>query len=185
MIRINLAPRKEGRGLRGVHLGLPRVNLSVLFGAVALTLTVGLAGFWWHLSREEHRLTAEIGAGAQELAALKATVGRAGNIKEQLADLQARLTTIQLLTKDQGRPLRLVDAFVDAVPADLWITGLEEKDALLRVTGSAFSATAVANFMAALRASGRFKDVDIVVAKRDLAKTPSLVGFEVTCRFEG
>jgi hypothetical protein len=52
------------------------------------------------------------------------------------------------------------------------------------VTGAAFSPTAVSNLMTALRASGRFKDVDIVVSKRDLDKTPNVVTFEVTCRFE-
>jgi len=38
--------------------------------------------------------------------------------------------------------------------------------------------------MTNLRASGKFKDVDIVVSRQDLAKVPRLVTFEVTCRFE-
>lgn len=185
MIRINLAPR-SGRGeRRGLRLAIPRFNAGVLFGLAALALAASVGGYWWHLAREERRLGAEVGAGARELAALKATVGQAGNIKERLADLEARLKAIRVLTRDQGRPLQLVDAFADAVPADLWITGLEEKSAILRVTGSAFSAMAVANFMAGLRASGRFKDIDIVMSKQDLTKIPSPVTFEVTCRFEG
>lgn len=185
MIRINLAPRRE-RGRRdGRRLALPQFNLAVVFGLAAVALAAGLGNAWWNLSREEQRLTAELETRARELATLKESVGQAAKIKEQFADLQARLKAIQVLTKDQGRPVLLVDAFVNAVPADLWITGLEEKGAVLRVTGSAFSTTAVANFMAALRKSGRFKEVDIVLSKRDLAKTPSLVSFEVTCRFEG
>jgi Tfp pilus assembly protein PilN len=78
----------------------------------------------------------------------------------------------------------LIDSFADAVPNDLWITRLEDTGALLRVSGTAFSATAVSNLMSALRASGKFKDVDIVVSRRDLDKAPSVVTFEVTCRFE-
>ena len=35
-----------------------------------------------------------------------------------------------------------------------------------------------------LRASGRFKEVDIVVARQEITKTPRFVTFEVTCRFE-
>src|SRR6185503_6826270 len=111
-------------------------------------------------------------------------VGPAAKTKERLADLQARLKAIETLTQGQSRPLFLIDAFVDAVPADLWITGLEERGAVLRVTGSAFSSTAVSNLMTALRTSGKFKDVDIVVSKRDLEKLPNVVNFEVTCRFE-
>jgi Tfp pilus assembly protein PilN len=185
MIRINLAPPREQRGRDGHWLALPRLNLAVVFGLAAVALAAWLGHAWWNLSREEQRLTAELETRAHELAMLKESVGQAAKIKENFADLQARLKAIRMLTKDQGRPLLLVDAFIDAVPADLWITGLEEKEAVLRVMGSAFSATAVANFMAALRKSGRFKEVDIVLSKRDLAKTPSLVSFEVTCRFEG
>jgi Tfp pilus assembly protein PilN len=182
MIRINLAP--SGRGRRDRRVALPRLNFGVVFGVVVVAMAAVLGGTWWSLSWEERRLAAEVEAGTRALAALKATLGQADNVKEQLADLQARLKAIQLLTKDQGRPLLLVDAFADVVPPDLWITGLEEKSAVLRITGSAFSSVAVANFMAMLRASGRFKDVDIVTSKRDLAKTPSLVSFELTCRFE-
>lgn len=185
MIRINLAPGRERRERAGRPLALPGLNLAVVFGLAAVALAAGLGTAWWNLSREAQRLTAEVETRARELAMLKESVGQGARIKDQFADLQARLKAIQVLTKDQGRPLLLVDAFVDAVPADLWITGLEQKEAVLRVTGSAFSTTAVANFMAALRQSGRFKEVDIVLSKRDLAKTPSLVSFEVTCRFEG
>jgi len=38
--------------------------------------------------------------------------------------------------------------------------------------------------MANLKASGRFKDVDLLDAKQDLSKSPRTITFEVTCRFE-
>lgn len=185
MIRINLAPRSHKRRRRGSRLALLRPSLGFLFVVAALALGGGIGWGWWHLTQEEGRLAAELEAGAHELAGLKAAVGKAGNVRERLAELQARLKAIQFLTDDQDRPLRTIDAFADAVPADVWITALEDKDAMLRISGSAFSATPVANFMAALRASGRFKDVDIVISRRDLAKTPNVVSFEVTCWFGG
>jgi Tfp pilus assembly protein PilN len=181
MIRINLAPPRQRAGL---HLTGPRLNLGVLLGLAAIAVVVVLGASAWYLMREERRLTAELDVQGRELTTLKAIVGPAAKMKEHLADLRARLTVIQALTKDQSRPLFLIDAFADAVPADLWITGLEDKGAVLHVTGAAFSATAVSNLMTALRASGKFKDIDIVVSKRDLDKAPNLVTFEVTCRFE-
>ena len=181
MIRINLAPPRERSRAR---LGWPRLNLAALFGVVAVALATGIGGSSWYLFREERRLTLEIDVGARELTTLNTIVGPAAKMKEHLADLQARLKVIRALTRDQSRPLFLIDAFADAVPADLWITALEDTGALLRVTGSAFSATAVSNLMTALRASGKFRDVDIVVSKRDLEKTPSVLTFEITCRFE-
>jgi Tfp pilus assembly protein PilN len=184
MIRINLAPARE-RSRRRLSFALPRVNLAVVFVLALVVLVAGLGFYGRTLLREEQRLSAEIESGAREVAALQATVGRAAKMKEHLAELQARLDALRVLTKDQIRPLLFIDAFADAVPKDLWITGLEEKGTAVRVTGSAFSPTAVSNLMTALRASGKFKDVDIVVSKRDLDKTPNLVTFEVTCRFEG
>jgi len=78
----------------------------------------------------------------------------------------------------------MFDAFASVVPNDLWVTRMEEKGNILKVTGTAFSAVAVSDLMANLRASGKFKEVDIVVSRQDLGKTPRLVTFEVTCRFE-
>jgi len=46
------------------------------------------------------------------------------------------------------------------------------------------STAAVSDFMANLKSSGKFKDVEIVVSRQALDKTPSLVTFEVTCKFE-
>ena len=181
MIRINLAPPRERPGVR---LAAPWLNLGVAFGVAGVALALAIIGSALYLFREERRLNAEVAISARELNTLRAIVGPAAKIKENLAELQARLKAIQALTKGQSRPLFLIDAFADVVPADLWITGLEDSGAVLRVTGSAFSATAVSNLMAALRASGKFRDVDIVISKRDLDKVPDVVTFEITCRFE-
>ena len=184
MIRINLAPPAGRRPGAGVRLALPALSLGLVF-----TLVYGLAGlagvgYWWLLTTEEARLTAEVDRAAREVDTLKATIGSAGNLREQVAELRKRVAAVQDLATNQGRPVRLFDAFADTVPRDLWITGLEDKGVVLRVTGSAFSTNAVADFMQNLRASGKFKDVDIVLSRQDLGKTPPLVTFEVTCRFE-
>jgi Tfp pilus assembly protein PilN len=74
------------------------------------------------------------------------------------------------------------------IPGGLWLIGLEEKlekdkGNQLRMVGAAFSATAVADFMSNLRKSEKFKDVDLIVSRQDLTKTPPLVNFEVICAF--
>lgn len=182
MIRVNLTP---ARARAAFQLRMPVANLGIVFLLVYVAAGIGLGWYWWSLAAEEKRLTADVDRATKELTTLRALIGQSTKVKAQVAELRQRVQVIGELTKNQGRPIMLLDAFVDAVPPDLWITGLEEKTRVLKVTGTAFSTTAVSDFMANLRRSGKFKDVDILVARQDLSKSPRLVTFEVTCRFEG
>ena len=193
MIRINLAP--EGKRRRGFAIGLPSIgfpsltlpslNLGTLFAVVYVLLIVGIAVYWWGLSSQQARLTAEIAAGQVELNQLRVTIGKVNAVKAQATELRRRLLVLEELMKGQRRPIALVDNFVNVIPKDLWITNLEAREDLrLKVVGAAFSTTAVSDFMQNLRSSGKFRDVDIVVSRRDLSKPAGLVTFEVTCRFD-
>ena len=183
MIRINLAPA-GGRARAAFQLRMPSFNVGLLFLVIYLAALGGGGFYWWQLTSEETRLGAEINTMSRELTTLRAVTGQSAQVKAQAAELRQRVQVIADLTKNQGRPLRFLDAFVDSLPKDLWITGIEEKGAVLNLKGTAFSTTAVSDFMQNLRASGRFKEVDIVVARQEITKTPRFVIFEVTCRFE-
>jgi type IV pilus assembly protein PilN len=185
MIRINLAPERGRRRGAGFSLSLPTFNMAWLFGVVYLALLLLVVVGWWWLASTKANLTADIDRAQRDLAALKAQIGQETKVKELANELRKRVDVIESITKAQGRPIQLLEAFATVIPSDLWITGFEERGGQLKVAGSAFSATAVADFMSNLRASGKFKDVDLVVSRRDLARPSPLVTFEVTCRFEG
>lgn len=185
MIKINLAPVRARRRRAVPAFELPSFNFRLVFGVLYAIAFLGSLGWGWKLYREGLTLAEQIERDRAELTTIKTKIGQAGNAKELYAELQKRVQTVQEITKNQSMPIHLVDAFADVIPRDLWITALEEKpDHTLKITGSAFSTTAVADFMSNLRSSGKFKDVDILVSRQDLAKTPRLVTFEVTCRFE-
>jgi len=184
VIRINLAPADVQRSRPGAGFSMPSFNLGLVF-LVVFVLELGVLGWWWFSAhQQEQQLLAENDKTSKEIETLKATVGQGSGVKAQLADIRKRVDLIADLVKGQERPVQLLDAFVDTVPRDLWITSFEDKGAVLKVSGTAFSTRAVSDFMANLRQSGKFKDVDIVVSRQDLAKNPSMVTFEVTCRFE-
>ena len=185
MIKINLAsPDRRRRAGIGFAFKLPAFDLGLLFAVVYFVTLVGIGAAWWWSSSAESRLIAAVERDRSELEALKVKIGQGAKIKEQLADLKNRLKAIEELTRNQGRSLAILDAFADTVPPDLWINTLEERGAALKVSGTAFSPTAVADFMSNLRSSGKFKEIDILIARQDLAKNPRPVTFEVTCRFE-
>jgi type IV pilus assembly protein PilN len=181
MIRINLAPPAAKKGLR---LSIPSFNLGMLFGGLALVLVLVLGGWWWGLSREITRLNAEIAENKKEAERLKVVIAEGQRFRRDAELLEQRISAIELVARSQTRPVYLLDAVLDTLPRDLWLTRMEEKGTLLRFAGTVYSSTALADFMANLKASGRFKDVDIVDAKQDLTKSPRLITFEVTSRFE-
>jgi Tfp pilus assembly protein PilN len=181
MIRINLAPPRQRRA---ISISLPSFNLGLLFGLLSLVSIVAVIGYWWMLSSEAGRLDAEIAIATKQLETLKAAIAEGNRYKGERDDLEKRVTTIEELTRNQPRPIYFLDALVDAIPRDLWLTSAGERDKQLRLSGTAFSTTAVADFMSNLRSSGRFKDVDLVVSRQDINRTPRTITFEVVCRFE-
>ena len=181
MIKINLAPPRQRKGLA---FALPVLNLGIVFGVLYVVVLAGLGAYWWTLSSEEERLTGEISIATKQLQTLKTVIEEGNRFKAQRDELEKRVTAIEDLTRAQPRPIYLLDAVAETVPRDLWITSASERDKLLRLNGTALSATAVADFMSNLRSSGKFKDVDLVVARQDITKTPRIVTFEVVCRFE-
>ena len=184
MIRINLAPVEARRRMPSISLSVPAFNLGMAFGIVYVVAILGLGFYWYGLMSEESALNADVDRLNRELASLKTTLGEGAGVKTQLAEVKRRVAILEDLTKDQGRSIVLLDSFIDTVPRDLWITGLERKESVLKLNGTAFSTTAVSDFMSNLKSSGRFKEVDIVVSRRAIDKSPSLVTFEVTCKFE-
>jgi len=185
MIRINLAPPETRHRRRSFNLPVPSMNLGLLFGVLVVLAAGGIGYFWWSLGAEETQIAGEVDRLNRELQSLKATLGQSAGVKAQLAEAKRRVGVLEDLTKGQGKSIILLDAFIDTVPRDLWITSLEQKESQLKLSGTAFSTAAVSDFMSNLKSSGKFKDVEIVVSRQALDKSPSLVTFEVTCKFEG
>jgi type IV pilus assembly protein PilN len=181
MIKINLAPPRERRRLA---ISLPAFNLGILFGLLYLAAVVAIGGYGWILSGQRERLEHEVGVAQKQLDTLRATIAEGNRYKAERDELQKRLAAIEDITKRRPRPIYLLEAVADTIPRDLWITSASEREGALRFNGTAFSSTALADFMANLRRSGKFKDVDLVVARQDLDRVPRAVTFEVVCRFE-
>jgi Tfp pilus assembly protein PilN len=146
---------------------------------------LGAMGSWYALAvRAETRLAAQVAALTAELTALQAALAQGAAARESMRDLAHRAQAIQELERGQGATLRALDALLDVVPPDLFLTALESRTAEWRATGWAASPPAVAAFTANLRAAGQFRDVDIAAARQDVGKIPAgPVTFEVTGRF--
>jgi Tfp pilus assembly protein PilN len=177
MIRINLAPpRPRGNGL--FHSDLEHGH-RLRRGRPAAR---GSAGWLGGASAEIHRLNTDIAENKEAGGEAQAVIAEGQRFRQDKELLERRVNAIELAARQtRGLP---ADAVLDTLPKDLWLTRMEEKGTQLRFAGTTFSATALSDFMASLKATGKFKDVDIVDAKQDLAKSPRLITFEVVTRFE-
>lgn len=186
MIKINLLPAPPRRVIPITLPALPW--LGILFTILFAVVFVVIGGSWYMLGQEATQLATEKARLETELKSLEAVIAKGRAFRQKALDLEKRLAAIELVSQNKARPVRLLDALAEVIPGGLWLIGLEEKSdkdkgSQLRMTGAAFSSTAVADFMSNLRKSEKFKDVDLIVSRQDLTKTPPLVNFEVICTF--
>jgi Tfp pilus assembly protein PilN len=180
MIRINLAPPPT----RKRRFGLPGPGLGLLFGALFAMEVAGLGLYWAILAADMRRLGQEIEENGKEMARLRVIIAEGQRFKQEKEDLERRVNAIETIVRNQARPAYLLDALADLLPGNLWLTRREEKGQQLRLGGATYSSVALADFMANLKASGKFREVDLVESRQDLTKSPRIIMFEVTCRFE-
>jgi type IV pilus assembly protein PilN len=183
MIRINLAPPSTKRARSGLS-SASGVNLGLVFGVVFVALIALLGGYWWKVSSEIRRLNGEIALAEAEKTRLAAVIAEGQRYKREKEELESRVNAIEQIARDQARPTYLMDAMADVLPADLWLARIEEKGQQLRLAGTTYSSVALSDFMSNLKASGKFKDVDLIESRQDLTKSPRTITFEVSCRFE-
>ena len=153
MIKINLGP-PSGRTRDWATSG---VNLGIVFGGLGLLVVIVLAGWTWALWSDVARLQHEIEEGQAEVSRLKPIIAEGERHRANKEDLERRVNAIEMVARNQARPAYLLDALADMLPAGLWLTRVEEKSQVLRLVGATDSSVALSDFMASLKASGKFK----------------------------
>ena len=180
-IKINLAPPPAKKPFA---LSVPEFNLGWLFGILLLVLLGGIGFWWWGLESDITRLNREIADNRREVDRLKTLIAEGQRFKREKEELERRVNAIDAVARKQTRPVYLLDALADMMPKDVWLTRMEERGPVLRLAGVAYSSVALSDFMANLKASNKFADVDLVESRQDLSKPVRTITFEVTCRFE-
>jgi len=158
MIRINLAGQVN-RKKAASGIAMPTGAMPfVLFGLVLLS---GAAGFFWYksLADEGLDLDGKIRSSQTQRAKLEAAIKQDQIYDSLHKQLESRIKIIESLEKNKVNPVLALDVLSDAIEKTqyVWLSQLEQNNAMLTMTGTGTSLNAIADFFSNLQSSGYFK----------------------------
>jgi len=190
MIRINLlgVPKKTSRGRRAPAMaaagggeGSSTIVLALVFIG-ALAVLIGVAQVW--VTKEHDRLEKDLQRAIlenQRLGEVKAKY----EASKRKADLyERRVRVIDELKQAQKGPVELLNLVADTINSTdaVWLDTMTSDGKTLTFTGTALSPNAVADLMASLRKTGKFKTVEIKETLQDATiKEVQAFKFELNC----
>lgn len=172
MIRINL--------IRGKRKRRREINVGGLYLIVPLFLVAGL--FFYHrtLLGRIDQLKGDIDRANAEVARLKKEIGEVEKFKARKTELQQKVDIISSLQTGRSGPVKVFEALTAAIPEKCWIDKLSLKGSKVELSGVAINNHTIANFMTALGATGRFRDVVLGSAERTTVRDAKLVRFTLS-----
>jgi Tfp pilus assembly protein PilN len=138
MIRINLAPPPTKKRGGPTFASADGINLGIVFGVLFVALLAGLGSYWWKMSSDVAWLSNEIRTAEAEKQRLSGVIAEGQRQKRDKEELESRVNAIERVARDQARPTYLMDAMAGMLPADLWLSRIEEKGQQLRFAGTTF-----------------------------------------------
>jgi len=190
MIRINLlgVPKKTSRGRRAPAMaaagggeGSSTIVLALVFIG-ALAVLIGVAQVW--VTKQHDSLEKDLQRAIlenQRLGEVKAKY----EASKRKADLyERRVRVIDELKQAQKGPVELLNLVADTINSTdaVWLDTMTSDGKTLTFTGTALSPNAVADLMATLRKTGKFKTVEIKETLQDATiKEVQAFKFELNC----
>src|SRR5215468_12735443 len=172
MIKVNLvgAGRKKAARQK-MTVSMPTNFTPVLLIVILLGFAGG--GYWWYssLSGQSAELEKQKLAAEKEKARLDAVIKADQVYEARKKSLDNRVKVIENLQKGQASPVQALDELAEAVERTqfVWLSSLDQKEAILNMSGTGTSLNAIADFYTNLNATGYFKNVDQGAAAQDAA----------------
>ena|ERR1051326_8561199 len=164
MIKVNLlgAGRKKP-AKAGMKINLPGSITPILL--ILILAGFALGGYWWYsdLNGQVANLDQQISVLEARKAALDAVIKADQVYEARKKVLEARVKIIEGLQKNQVSPVIALDQLAEAVEKTkfVWLSSLDQKDAVLNMNGVGTSLSAIADFYTNLNATGYFKNIDL------------------------
>jgi type IV pilus assembly protein PilM len=154
--KINLLREKRAAGPKKATApseGLQPIHLALF---LILLLAVGYMGYeYYRLSTEHTRLTNKQTELETEKRRLEPILAKKKALQEEKELLDRKINIIKELKAKQLYPVRLLDELSRNLPEYVWFTSLRQSQQTVMLDGGALNANKVADFLEALKSSGR------------------------------
>lgn len=194
MIRINLSslsPTKTKRGGGAKRAPVPSISIPgegpssvVLILVFLIVVAGGIGGTYWWANQRTVQLQADLAKAIAENQRLAEVKARYDAQKKKSESFERRLKVIDDLKTEQKGPAEMLDLVADTVNKTdaVWLDSMTNDGKSVDFVGMALSADAVADLMANLRKTGKFKSVEIKETSQDpQVKELQAFKFELIC----
>jgi Tfp pilus assembly protein PilN len=182
MIRINLlgVGRQKARKTTTTSLFGAAQRTQAACALVMLIAMAGIGGWYWSLSQQSARMTAEVTKARGEVERLKAVLDEVKRAEERRADLEQRVKVIEDLRLAQSVPVQLLAHVSNSLPEALWLTALDQKGDFVQIEGRTTTLISLADFVANLGTNKLVtKPIDIVNSEVEGANAQSKGGVDI------
>ena len=176
MIRVNLIPhRAEFRQQQIIEYIIVFTATVLLAIGIVVLVDVAYTSSLSDLKSEKSSLV------AQNRLLIK-KIGELRNLDALRKDVEGKLAIVDELQAGRFRSLTTLDSIAQAIPQNIWLESLNDKEGMISLTGLGESSQALANFMRSLQASDWFVDVSLVNDLEVLVEDQKVRSFSLTFR---
>jgi type IV pilus assembly protein PilN len=178
MIRINLLP------VRAAKKKETAVQQIVLAGVAAAIVALIVTSLYLVKRVQISTAKSDISAANTKINELKTKIGKLEELKTLKTQVKQKLDVLSQLRKNKMGPAQRLATLSDSTPDQLWLTGYNEKDSDIRISGIATTEELIATFMKSLESSNDFMAVELVVSEQTESAGTKLKKFEITMKLE-
>ena len=163
MIKINFLQEGgvQAAGAESAATGLPPARDAAIFLASLLVVCALTGSLYWFWNRQLNRQRQDLAAEKREATRLAAIQAENQRFQQRVSEAQRSLETVRNLQTQRVGPVALMNALGELVSrtTGLYLLTANVVGGRLVIQGQSDSVEAIVNFMAVLRHSGSFADV--------------------------
>lgn len=163
MIKINFLQEGDVHAIatESAGAGRPQASQAAIFFASLLVAFALTGSVYWFWNRQLDRLSRDLAAEQREATRLAAIQAENQRFQQRVSEAQRRLEMVRNLQSQRVGPVALMNALGELVSrtTGLYLLTAKAEGGRLVIQGQSDSVEAIVNFIAVLRHSGSFADV--------------------------